>query len=323
MARLSQQEIDAIVKARRAKSSQVQKSVRPWDFRLAGQLANDKARTITALHEAFARSLTNSVGVYLRVPFEVTLVSVEQLVYREFLERLLPLTYLVSFGIHPQEIFATMQIDHSIVLAVVDVLLGGTGETDTIMREISEIEESITGVVANMICRELQNAWQPFGVEIQIGERQRMADMPHFLPPTERALLLTFDVQMSKIRGAVNLLFPAGVSKIVARDLAKDWAYQTRNRDKDFALRLRQKMMDCNFAVELGVPRIRMTTRELLQVKTGDVLKLNVPARSPASLRVSGRGMFEAAPVRIESRRAAQLGDREPLVQEEEEAATK
>jgi flagellar motor switch protein FliM len=309
MARLSQQEIDAIVRARRAKSSQVQKVVRQWDFRLAGQLANDKARTITALHEAFARNLTSSVGVYLRVPFEVTLVSVEQLVYREFLERLLPLTYLISFSVQPQEVYATMQIDHSVVLAVVDVLLGGTGETETIMREISEIEENIIEGVAKMICRELQSAWQPFGVEILIGERQRMADMQHFLPPTEKALLLTFDVQMSKVRGAVNLLFPASVSKIVARDLAKDWASQTRSRDKEFAQRLREKILHCDFSIELGVPHVKMSTRDLLKVKDGDVIRLGVSAKDAASLLIGARTVFEAAPVRIESRRAAQLGD--------------
>jgi flagellar motor switch protein FliM len=316
MARLSQQEIDAIVKARRAKSSQGDKVVRPWDFRLAGQLPNDKARTITALHEAFARKLTSTVGVYLRVPFEVTLVSVEQLVYREFLERLLPLTYLISFSVMPQEVFAAMQIDHSIVLAVVDVLLGGTGETETTMREISEIEENIIEGVAVMICRELESAWQPFGAQIKVGERQRVPEMQHFLPLTDKALLLTFDVQMSSVRGAVNLLFPASMSKIIARD-AKDWAYQGRSRDKDFGRRVRQKILDCSFNVELGVPRIKMTTRELLDIKRGDVLKLSAPVQNAASMMISGRGVYEAAPVRIESRRAAQLGDRMPQVSEE------
>lgn len=317
MARLSQQEIDAIVKARRAKSSQVEKVVRPWDVRLAGQLANDKARTITVLHETFARNLSSSVGVYLRVPFDVTLVSVEQLVYREFLERLMPLTYLISFSVQPQEIFATMQIDHSVVLAVVDVLLGGTGETETVMREISEIEENIMAGVAKMICHELQRAWQPFGSEIAIGQRQHMSDMQHFLPLTDKALLLTFDVQMTNVRGAVNLLFPAAVSKIVARDLSKDWAYQARNRDRNFAQKLRAKILDCDFGVELGVPRITIPTRELLQVKSGDVLRLSVPARNSASLMIGGRGLFEASAVRIESRRAAQLGEREPQPSEE------
>ena len=57
---------------------------------------------ISDLHESFARNLTNSLGAFLRVGFDVNLVSVEQLNYSEVLSRLPELTYLCSSA-HPAD----------------------------------------------------------------------------------------------------------------------------------------------------------------------------------------------------------------------------
>ena len=59
-------------------------NVQPCNFRSAGRLSNESARTLTALHEVLARNLTNSLDVYLGTGLEVRLVDLQQLTMEEF-----------------------------------------------------------------------------------------------------------------------------------------------------------------------------------------------------------------------------------------------
>src|SRR5438105_8479290 len=81
---LNQEEIDAMVRRARGGSAgtQAMQDVQPWNIKQAGQIGREQMKAINLLHEGFARNLTNSVGAYLRVAFDCSVVSVEQLTYR-------------------------------------------------------------------------------------------------------------------------------------------------------------------------------------------------------------------------------------------------
>jgi flagellar motor switch protein FliM len=316
---LSQQEIDAVVRARRAKSAGAtvpQRVVRSCDFRIAGQLSNDKARTLTTVHEAFAQHVTRSLGAYLRVPFQIALMSVEQLPFREFLERMPPLMYAMSFQMHPQQTFGALQIDQALVFSIVDVLLGGTGESVAILREVTEIEEHIMEGVTTILSRELEAQWRPFGVRIQLDQRQHSAQMQQFMNASEKALVLSFEVNISEVRGMLNLVFPSSVSKVMARELSKDFSTQRRRQNDSASQRIREKLLDSNISVELGIPQIKARTREVLAIKVGDILRLHISVQAPAALMIAARPVFQASPVRLGGHRAAQIGDRVQQVTE-------
>ena len=48
-----------------------------WDAHTAGQIGRDQMRSISLLHEGFARNLTHSLGAYLRTAFTAALVSAD------------------------------------------------------------------------------------------------------------------------------------------------------------------------------------------------------------------------------------------------------
>lgn len=306
---LGQQEIDAIIKARRAKSdSAPPRNLRACDFNASSQLANDKARAITMLHEDFATRVSHLVGAYLRVPFDTTLISVEQIAFRDFLERQEAFAYVLSFGLEPQNVSGVLQIDHALIFTILDVLLGGTGDTEIAAREITDIEENVLDGMGKMICRELGTAWEPFNVGITSPQRLQSAQTQNFLPLTDRMLVLTFDVQTTANRGALHFALPASIAKLIGRDLANDASHKLK--DANASLRLRRSLLQCFSLVTLGIPAIKTSMGELLSLQPGDVLKLHVPVRAPVALMIGGRKVFDAVPVRVGACRAAHLGDR-------------
>jgi len=318
---LNQEEIDAMVRAARGtggdNAKADQRSIKPCTFRQSGQLAGEQVRAISGLLETFARSLTQSLGAYLSVPFEVKLASVEQLAYGEFLERVPEVTYMVSFLVSPMNTAAAMQLDNTLVFPLIDILLGGTGQCQELTREVSEIEEQIMEDVAQIICRELAAVFEPLGTKLELKGREAPAQMQRFLAPTEKTLCVSFEIKLASSQGMLNLVFPIAVSNPLLRKLCSGSpASETRVTSRSVR-RLKEKMMDCSFPAALDLTGIDLSIQDLLALAPGEVCSLRIPAKKPASFVIAGREVFEAAPVRHARQRAAQIA--EPLVISDEE----
>jgi len=124
---LNQQEIDHMVRAARGGGLPAEPTVTRWDYRQAGRIGREQLESISALHEGFARSLTNSIGAYLRIGFQVGLISAEHLTYREFLSGVPERSYLGSCKLVPFGANALIQMDLAVAFPLIDVLLGGEG----------------------------------------------------------------------------------------------------------------------------------------------------------------------------------------------------
>jgi flagellar motor switch protein FliM len=312
---LSQEEIDAMVRAARGRQSDGvqparQHAIKPCNFRQSGQLTGEQVRALTILHEGFARSVSQSLGAYLRVVFEASLVSVEQVAYSEFLQRVPEVTYMTSFQVRPMGAAAAMQLDHSLVFPLVDLLLGGTGHCEPMTREVSEIEEQIMDGVARIVCRELAAAWAPMGTEIDLEHRQPTAQMQRFLAAGEKTLCLSFQVKLAEAQGAMNLVLPLSISNTLLRKLSTDWSYGKPKTISRSGRKLAERMLECPFPLILGIPDIKLRVKTVLEFTAGEVCNLGIPVRLPAALVIAGREVFEAEPVRQGRHRAAQVRQR-------------
>jgi flagellar motor switch protein FliM len=308
---LSQQEIDAIVNATRRGQAAVpmapQKVVQACNFRTASQLSNEHARAISALHESFARNVAHSLGAYLRVSFSMVLSSLEQLTYGEYLRGLSDGIYLVPLHLQPLDISSLVQIDISLIFPIIDVLLGGTGAPMATPKEMTEIDEDIMGGVIRIIANQLQTTWEALDVEITLDRCQKVAQVQTNMPPTERVLLLTFEIAMAQNNGAFHLLVPGAFANAILRKAPNDKQYRKSRVRYLPGPDLRQRLMNCDFDTWAGISGLRMKVRDLISLKPGKVLPLPAPITHPASLLIGGREIFDAAPVRNGNKRAAQL----------------
>ncbi len=321
---LNQEQIDAMVRAARSggadagKNAGKEPKVEPWDVRRAGTIGREQLKAITQLHEGFARSLTQSLGAYLRVVFEATLVSAEHLTYREFLERVPEITYLASCKLEPMGVTGALQLDLKVALPIVDLLLGGQGTGVTATREITEIEEQIVESVARIVCRELGAAWQAVDLQVDFDKRMAVADAYRAMPAGEKTLSLSFEITMLEVRGGLNLAVPVSVSHALLRKISAEFSDRPRGRAV-WRERVKHRLLECPFGVELRVDGLRASVRELTDLLPGQLLPLQRTLAEPASLLVAGVEMFRASAVRCRETRSAQV--LELITQEEPELA--
>jgi flagellar motor switch protein FliM len=282
------------------------------DFRQAGQISKEQVRAVSMLHEGFARNLTHSLGAYLRVLFEVNLVSVEQLSYAEFLQRVPEITYFASINLQPVDVLAAVQLDLALAFPIIDLMLGGPGVAEAQAREITEIEEHILESVVKVLCRELQTAWQPLlELQFEFAQRYQQAQIMQLMPPGEKVLSLSFEIRMPEVRGMLNVVFPAMVSGALLRRLSKQWTGRKRRvaaPGSGGERQLRQlPLLECLFPVELRLEATGVRVEELLGLEPGRILRLASKVHEPALLLVAGQNLFTAFPVRSGIHRGGQI----------------
>jgi len=138
---------------------------------------------------------TNVVDVYinyLRVVFEATLVSAENLPYQEYLQRCPEVSYLASFRLMPLASTAVLQLDLAVAFPIIDLMLGGEGKGNAPARQTTEIEEQVLESVVRIILRELQTSWQKLSLEFVFDQRQRPDQLQRLMRPEEKILSLSF-----------------------------------------------------------------------------------------------------------------------------------
>ncbi len=307
---LNQQEIDDMVRAARVgnvAAASTAPVVQPWDVRQAGQIGREQLRAINQLHETFARNLTSSIGGYLRIVFDVSLVSAEHLTYREFLQCVPEKTYLASLDLAPVGAAAVLQLDLALAFPIIEVMLGGEGKSSDTTRDITEIEEQVLESVVRIMCRELQASWQAISLTFNFGERQQILQTQRLMPPEEKNLCLSFEIKMSDTRGTLNLAVPAVVSNALLRKISADFSYHRPRTSIDARLQIQKKLLNCLFPVELSIPGLAVPLEDLSNLTPGDMLSFFRDAAAAAVMTVDDVYLCSAAPVRVNARRAARI----------------
>jgi flagellar motor switch protein FliM len=311
---LSQEEIDAMVRAARSgengeAAAAKEPTVESWDVRRAGQIGREQLQAITRLHEGFARSLTAALGTYLRVAVAASLVSAEHLTYREFAERIPETTYLAACQLEPMGVKGALQLDLKVAFPIIDLLLGGEGKGVAAAREITEIEQQIVESVARIVCRELGAAWQAVELQVDFAQRMDVGDAERLMPPSEKILSLSFEVTLLEMRGGLNLAVPVSLSHALLRKISAASSDSRPRGPTEWRERLKRRLLECSFPVELGVNGLSASVGELTEMIPGKLLPLGRNADLPGSLVVGGVDLFGAAPARAGDTRAALLLD--------------
>jgi flagellar motor switch protein FliM len=314
---LNQDEIDAMFRAALGRSKEAQSAAptcQPCDFKQAGQIKKDQVRAISNLHEGFARNLTNALGAYLRVIFEVNLVSVEQLTFREFLQRIPDLAYLATFQVNPLGATAALDLELSLVFPIIDLLLGGVGRMNEQERDITEIEEGIMEGVVRILCGELQTAWASLNSTFEFDERLQPTQLQRLMPPGDKTLCLSFEIHMPESQGVMNVAFPAVASNALLRRLEQEGDYSRHHRGPSSAReRMTKHALGFAFEFALGMPATKTPVRALLDLNPGDVIPFSHRAGAPIEGIVAGQALYEAFPMRTGNQRASRIVSMLPI----------
>jgi len=312
---LEQEQINAMIRAMRGQGKTGPVPVKPqavvqdYDLRHPTHLTKEQVRAITALHDTIGLNLSHSMGAYLRVGFDANVVSVEQLSYAEFLGRLPDVTYLCSLNVTPIAALAVLQLDLQLGFPIIDLLLGGVGAPVSEVRQATEIEEELLAGIVKIIAREFAAGWSTVGFDMSFDERQLPAAAQRLMRPTEKTLVVSFELRIPDVRGMLIVALPAVVANAFLRKLLREAAPKAKATSAPEE-QIRELLLDCEFPVYLEIPHTPVCLRDLIEMTPGTVLPFHHTVRDHVVLSANNVQLFEARPVRTERYRGAQLHQR-------------
>ena len=284
------------------------RSVQPYDFRAAGQLSNENARILTAIHEELARHLTGVLDACLGVSVKVKLQSLEQSSIVTHIESVPPFSYVALYPLGTSSSTGVVECDVDLVFPIIDLLLGGAGLSETFPRELSEIEEEIMQSLMPVIVSQIEATW---GVQLPEGRRIEVAALGKCYPPHEKVTQVKFEMEIACVTGLLSLVFPGSFVSILMNKSKSERPQSNTEKLRRFpTASIRERILDCDVVISADLPTTKVSIRDLIGLQPGCVLKLRAPIRTPGALTAAGRPLFAAMPVRNGTQKAAQLGQR-------------
>ncbi len=261
------------------------------------------------MHDFLARNLASSLGAYLRAYVSASLVSVEQLSFGEFLQYLPTPTCISSISMSPLDGNSVLEINPSLVIPMIDILLGGSGEmVGSETRELTEIEQSIAEGVLKVILHDLRETWAPVvEIDFQVEAMETQSQLMQILSANEAIVAIGFEVTLGEARGMVNFGVPSIMVKMMGQRFEQQWSIRKRSASEKERRRMHGLIRKVPVTLEARAPMSHIHLSDLLALQVGDVVSLDVPVDRPARILVNGLKKFDGEVVSVLGRRGVEI----------------
>ena len=117
---------------------------RTYDFRRPTKLSREHVRVLQIAQEAFARQATTILTTFLRAGARLELVGIEQFSYDDYIVTLPNPVFISTFSLEPLAGKGMLAYPLDIAMAIVDHMLGGSGNAEQPNRPMTAMETTIT-----------------------------------------------------------------------------------------------------------------------------------------------------------------------------------
>jgi flagellar motor switch protein FliM len=315
---LSQNEIDALLAALDSgemdaedlKKEEITRKVSLYDFKRAVRFSKDHIRSLTRIHENFARYLTTYFSAQLRTFVQINVVQVEQLPYDEFIRSIPKMTILNIFEAEPLEGRMVLEVHPNVAYAMLDRMLGGQGIAPSKINNLTEIETIIMERIFSRTFESLQEAWRTI---IDISPRlEALETNPQFMQivsPNETIALISFSTKIGDTTGMINLCIPhVVIEPIMSRLSVHHWfVSQKKARAPEEVEILEQRVNKAKLPIVAELGESTLTIKEFLGLNIGDVISLNKSVDDGLKIKVGDKLKFIGSPGSVKGRLAVQV----------------
>ena len=316
---LSQDEIDQLLQAISSGESEDTdfkpvndtRKIKIYDFKRPDKFSKEQIRTVSIMHETFARLTTTSLSAQLRSLVHVHVASVDQLTYEEFIRSIPTPTTLAVINMDPLKGNAVLEIDPAITFSMIDRLFGGTGQGAKVSRDLTDIEQSVMEEIIVRILANMREAWtQVIDLRPRLGQIETNPQFAQIVPPSEMVVLVTLETKVGEEEGMMNFCIPyLTIEPIISKLSSQFWFSSVRRSSTTQYLgTLKEKLSDVDMDVVAEIGTINMPIRDVLALRVGDVVRLStVRVGDPLSLSVGNKKKFYCQPGVVGKKMAVQI----------------
>ena len=235
---LSQDEIDQLLMAISSGDTDTEefkpvndtRKIKIYDFKRPDKFSKEQIRTVSIMHETFARLTTTALSAQLRSMAHVHVASVDQLTYEEFIRSIPTPTTLAVINMDPLKGNAILEIDPAITFSIIDRLFGGQGQAAKVQRDLTDIEQSVMEGIIVRILANMREAWtQVIDLRPRLGQIETNPQFAQIVPPSEMVVLVTLETKIGEEEGMMNFCIPyITIEPIISKLSSQFWFSSVR-----------------------------------------------------------------------------------------------
>lgn len=304
---LSQNEIDALLSALNSGELSVneieevkeERKVREYNFKLPNKFAKDHTRTLQIMHENFARLLQTYLSGFLRALVQIEVISVDQLTYNEFSNSMPNPSVLGIVDFSPLSGSIIIQMAPNTAFAMIERVLGGSGNAYERTRGFTEIEITLIEKILGQMITYMRDPWKNvIDLKPRLKKIETNPQFTQIMSPNETVALITLNTKVGNIDGMIHICIPHLVIEPVIPKLStKFWFSGITKEISNSEIKVIEKKIETTLlpvSVVLGTAEV--TIGDFLELQLGDVMSLDTKVGEDLSVLVGNNHKFNAKP---------------------------
>lgn len=303
---LSQSEIDNLLKQLSDGDLDVdqiqgedEKQVKNYDFSRPTKFSKEHLRTLEIIFEHYSRLISTNLPVYLRKNVQVSVASSETVTFSEFSNALSNPSVLGIVNFAPLGGNIIIEIATNLCYAMLDRMLGGSGQPLEKNREFSDIELTILQKLLVMFTQLLREPWKNV-LEIS-PVLSRLETNPQFaqvIAPSDMIAIVTLNMKIGDVEGMLNICLPFFTLEDVMDKLNTKYWFSTmqENHDEHYEEYIESMIRRVEIPIKAVLGKSTISVSDFLNLQVGDCIRLDSRVDTDMDVYVGNIKKFTALP---------------------------
>ena len=295
---LTQDEVDALLKGVNGGDEEVAPEeptgIRPYNLATQERIVRGRMPALEIINDRFARTLRIGLFNFMRRSPEISIAPAKVIKYSEFVKNLVVPTNLNIASVKPLRGNGLVVLEPTLVFLVIDSLFGGDGRFRARIegRDFTQTEMRIIQRLLAVIFEEYKKAWQNvYPLSLEYVRSEMHTQFANIANPTEVVVVSSLNIDFGTGGGSLHICIPYSTFEPIRDIIYSPLQGDQAEPDKRWLRMLTQQVQQAEVELVAKLARAELTVRELLALKVGDVVPVEVPARIGAE--VDGVSIFE------------------------------
>ena len=273
------------------------------DFRSYGKLQGASADLLRSTQEVLGRELGLSLSAFLRCSVTSVFQEVEERPFGDPQDAESQ-SCLGAALVRPDDRSLLIELDYSVLYPLIGIALGAKiGSFNSPDRKPTDIELQVVNILFRLILSEANRGWLPLTktqletVTIDISRNPSRA-----FRPTDAVLVVRFELKVGDHSGRLSLTVPPQLFQSPAE--SPEPARPEKTEMPGAAEATLQLMLPATVTLDVWLDGSQMRLRDLLQLREGQIVKLDHPVERRAVCTLNGKTGFSGQIVSTGARRA-------------------
>lgn len=284
---LSQEEVDALLKGVTGESDEPEvddgggEGVRPYNLATQERIVRGRMPTMELINERFARYLRIGLFNYMHRNAEVSVGPIKVQKYSEFVRNLVVPTNLNLVLAKPLRGTGLVVFDPNLVFLVVDNMFGGDGRFHTRVegRDFTPTEQRIIQGLLGVVFAEYARAWAPvFKIEMEYVRSEMNSQFANIATPSEIVVANSYSLEFGGSQAEMHICFPYSMVEPIRDLLYSTMQSDHLTQDRRWINLLTRQLQTAEIEMVAALGNARVTLRDIVNMRVGDVIPLNVPS---------------------------------------------